>query len=407
MRLWRPGRDERGDAALCAAIRGRITAAGGVVPFATFMAQALQHPESGYYRAARRRVGRDGDFLTSPAIHPSFAATMARQLAACADVLGSGAGRTWIEAGAGEGTMAASVAAILGRGEMVVALDAGPRHGEGFGDAAVTPLRVRSDRLPFATESVVGGIYANELLDAFPVHVLRRDGTRWREDGVGVADDGSFVWRSCEPDPATAAAADRALRRGATLADGGTIELCGDLDAWIADAARVLRRGFLLLVDYGDDTPRLWNGVRASTLRAFAGHAAHGDPLTHVGEQDLTTHVDFGAVVDAARRAGLEAVAFLDQRRWLDGWGVGEARDGWEARVARGAMRADEAEVNVRAVDLLRDPRGLGAIRVLALAKGLSPVPIPGLTGPAPAAMRFTASDLPRIELPDPFAPLY
>lgn len=274
--------------------------------------------------------------------------------------------------------------------------------------AGTWPLRVRAEGLPFADASVEG-IYANELLDAFPVHRLRRVDGRWVEAFVTSAPEGDrFVWSEGEPLADALAAAEAARGRVSSVAEGQWVEVCPALAGWIDEAARVMRRGFVLLVDYGDDTPGLWSPGRASgTLRCFAGHAVHDDPLKFVGTQDITAHVDFGAVFAAARAAGFEAVAWLDQRTWLAGFGVQDAAAGLLARAASGEMRADEAEVNLHAVRFLADPRGLGRVRVLALAKGLRPMEIPGLTGPVPEARRFHADDLPLTKLPDPFADLY
>lgn len=402
MRLVIPGKDERGDAALCAAIRADISASGGRISFARFMTHALQHPVHGYYRRGRTRAGHGGDFHTSPEAHPAFGGAMARQL----EILGEALDvpePVWVEAGAGVGTLAGQV----GR---VIAVDTAGHvhegvHGEGGGDGKRV-IRVRAEGLPFA-EGSVDGVYANELLDAFPVHRLRRDGDRWREAFV-VAEGDRFAWSEGDPLPEALAAAEAARKRVDSVSDGQRVEVCPSIAEWIAEAARVVRRGFVLLVDYGDDTPGLWAPSRAAgTLRCFAGHAVHDDPLAFVGTQDITAHVDFGAVFAAARASGFEAVAWLDQRAWLDGFGVLEAAAGLAARAAAGDMRADEAEVNLHAVNFLADPRGLGRVRVLALAKGVKPMLVPGLTGPVPASRRFRADDLPLTKLPDPFADLY
>lgn len=398
MKLVIPGKDPHGDPALREFVRGRIAENGGRITFADFMTHALQHPRLGYYRRGRTRAGHGGDFLTSPEAHPVFAAVVARQLEAFRDVLGSRRA-IWAEAGAGTGTLANEVAAAL-PGGTVIAVDTGA-HAHPAGSTPA-PLRVRADSLPFAAGSLTG-IYANELLDALPVHRLRRVGGGWRELFVGVEGEG-FVWREGEPVPESLAAAERGLRRGGRPAEGQLVEVCPAAEGWIREAARAIGRGFLLLVDYGDDTPALWAPSRsAGTLRCFAGHAVHDDPLVFLGTQDLTAHVDFGAVVEAGRAAGLDAVAFLGQREWLDAWGVGDAVEG----LGQLAIRPDEIEVNRHAIAFVRDPNGLGKVRVLCLAKGVSPRPIAGLTGPAPSGSRLTAETLPLTRLPDPFADLY
>jgi SAM-dependent MidA family methyltransferase len=401
MKLVIPGKDPHGDPELREFVRGRIAENGGRITFAEFMTHALQHPRLGYYRRGRTRAGHGGDFLTSPEAHPVFAAAVARQLEAFRETL-ERTHATFVEAGAGTGTLANDVAAAL-PAATVVAVDTGAHvHPAEGTPARLAPRRVRADALPFAAGSI-DGVYANELLDALPVHRLRRAGAGWRELFVGVGGD-RFVWTEDEAAPESLAAAERALRRGAKPAEGQLVEVCPAAEAWIREAARVIGRGFLLLADYGDDTPALWTPSRsAGTLRCFAGHAVHDDPLVFLGTQDLTAHVDFGAVVEAGRAAGLDAVAFLGQREWLDAWGVAEAARG----LASLGIRPDEIEVNRHAIDFVRDPNGLGKVRVLCLAKGVSPRPIAGLTGRAPPDRRLTAETLPLTRLPDPFADLY
>ena len=403
MKLVFPGRDDRGDAALVEILRDEIARAGAFLPFERFMAQCLQHPERGYYRRGRTRAGHGGDFLTAPEAHPAFGAVLAHQIRELLPL----AGTTWVEAGAGVGTLANGVTGALAGAATVVALDTaahvhGPRESH---EAA--PLRLRADALPFADGAITGGIYANELLDALPVRrAARRDGA-WRELGVTLR-EGAFAWeeRACSPELAAALA--RADARGGRAQEGQIVEVCLGIAGWIREAARVLGRGFVLLFDYGDDTPALWAATRThGTLRCFAGHAVHDDPFRFVGTQDITAHVDFGEVAQCAKESGFELVAFLDQRAWLDEWGLDGAAAGLEALASRGEMRADEAEVNARAIDFLRDPRGLGKVRLLVLAKGIPPTPISGLTAPVPANRRLRADELPLTRLPDPFAGLY
>ena len=400
MKLIFPGRNERGDAELVDILRREIRDAGGFVPFERFMAQALQHPERGYYRRGRTRAGHGGDFLTAPEAHPAFGGALGRQLRELGRVAG---GSTWVEAGAGTGTLANQVAAALGRRSRVIAIDTAAHLHRPEGKKAARPLRVRADSLPFADASIEGGIYANELLDALPVRRAKRVGREWRELGVAVSGD-AFAWADREPDAALAVALARAERRGGRAADGQIVEVCLGVRAWIAEAARVLSRGFVVLFDYGDDTPALWAPSRThGTLRCFAGHAVHDDPFRFVGTQDLTTHVDFGEIAQAAGEAGLAVVCFRDQRAWLDDWGVGEAAKGLAGMAAKDALRRDEAEINAHAIAFLRDPAGLGRVRMMVLAKGIAPSGIAGVTADVPEEERFRAEDLPLTRLPNPF----
>lgn len=403
MKLVIPGRDDRGDEALVEILRVEISRAGGFLPFDRFMTQCLQHPERGYYRRGRTRAGHGGDFLTAPEAHPAFGGALARQVRELLPL----AGTTWVEAGAGVGTLANGVTGALAGAATVIALDTAAHVHGSKGEHEAAPLRLRADGLPFADGALAGGIWANELLDALPVRRAKRSGGAWRELGVRLS-DGGFAWEEREPAPELAAALAHAEARGGRAQDGQIVEVCPAIVPWVREAARVVSRGFVLLFDYGDDTPALWAPHRThGTLRCFAGHAVHDDPFRFVGTQDITAHVDFGEVAQCAKESGFELVAFLDQRAWLDEWGVGEAGAALEARAERGEMRADEAEVNARAIEFLRDPRGLGKVRLLVLAKGIRPSRLAGLTSPVPPEKKFRADDLPLTRLPDPFAGLY
>src|SRR5207302_1012794 len=80
---------------------------------------------------------------------------------------------------------------------------------------------------------------------------------------------------------------------GVRLADGQTAEICLGLDAWAADTAVRLERGFMLLIDYGYPAAELYAPTRGGgTLRAYTRQRAHADPFVAIGRQDLTAHVD-------------------------------------------------------------------------------------------------------------------
>src|SRR4029453_8029348 len=97
---------------------------------------------------------------------------------------------------------------------------------------------------------------------------------------------------------------------------------------WIRDAARRLRRGFIILIDYGHDARELYLATdSAGTLTTFARHQSGGPEssgdapvwLHNPGEQDLTAHVDFTSVRAAAEAEGLPTLGFLDQTYFLMG----------------------------------------------------------------------------------------
>ena len=176
--------------------------------------------------------------------------------------------------------------------------------------------------LPAASSGI---IFSNELLDALPVHRLGWDARerRWFEWGVAWK-DGRFVW-------------ERMPRRGTecgeiaavvgfnlpdellgVLPDGFTTEICPAAETWWREAAALLSRGKLLTIDYGLSAGDFFKPERQDgTLRAYYRHHARGDILSNVGEQDLTAHVNFGAIQVAGEAAGLSTEAFHTQAQFL------------------------------------------------------------------------------------------
>ena len=168
------------------------------------------------------------------------------------------------------------------------------------------------DSLPNA---FAGCVLANEVLDAMPVSLFC-----WSEDGVvlerGVALDAQqgFVW-SDRPAPAALAQA-VAARMPALPGYVSEINLQGE--AWIAAMGSWLERGAALLVDYGFPRSEFYHPQRAGgTLMCHLRHHAHGDPFTAPGLQDITAHVDFTAMADAALEAGLQVLCYTSQARFL------------------------------------------------------------------------------------------
>jgi SAM-dependent MidA family methyltransferase len=347
----------------------------GPMPFARFMEIALYDPDGGYYRAADARPGRGGDFITAPELHPIFGETLAAGIVETWQRLGEPDPFIVSEHGAGDGALAvpllraaAAVDARLARALRFRPVEVDRRRIEALRarlveaglDGHLDP--VGTDLAPFD-----GIVLANEVLDALPVHRIRRREDGLRELAVDVGPDGTLV--ETEIEPSTPAIAERLEAEGIELAVGQTAEVCLAIDGWIAAAAAPIHRGLLLLIDYGAPAAELYDPVRRrdGTLRAYVRHQVHDDPYRHVGRQDLTAHVDVTAVERAAQAAGLTTVGITTQAEALVGLGI-------ERRLQ--AIQADptttlEAYTLVRAALLrLLDPAAMGRFRVMAFGRG-------------------------------------
>ncbi|MBL9173782.1 MAG: SAM-dependent methyltransferase [Verrucomicrobiales bacterium] len=317
-----------------------IADAGGVIPFARFMAAALYEPDLGYYERTPSVVGRRGDFQTAVTVGPLFGELLAFQFATWLETPGvvpeNGALHV-VETGAHDGRLMADILGWLRtwRPQLVARiqpwiLDPSPRRRdwqrETLGRAGFqVEWAADPAELGQRTGGVNGVLYSNELLDAFPVHRLAWSRTRSRWQELGVAWDGErFVGRRMPDESVTAATPD--LHRLSelpaellsVLPDGFLVEVCPAAADWWREMAGILRSGVHVALDYGfpDDTV-LRPEHPEGTLRAYRAHQVSGDVLTDPGEQDLTAQVDFGAIASVGAAAGLRTLAREPQRRWL------------------------------------------------------------------------------------------
>jgi SAM-dependent MidA family methyltransferase len=339
-------------------IAQRIRAAGGWLGFDAYMQAALYEPGLGYYSGGAAKFGPAGDFVTAPEISPLFGACLARQ---CAQWFAHLPERIF-EFGAGSGALAADLLLELERlghrdvEYRIVELSGELRERQRRTLEARAPaLAARVQWLDRWPDEIEGIVLGNELLDAIPARLFRlRDG-QVLERGVGLADVDAgpggagvggaglggahadeapagvrFAWSERPADAAFEAAVRERL--AAPIAEAGEhwpddyeSELGEQSRAWVAELAGRLRRGALLLVDYGFPAREYYHPQRRlGTLMCHYRHIAHGDPFLLPGLQDITVHVDFSAVAQAAAGAGLDLLGYTSQAALLFNLGLVE-----------------------------------------------------------------------------------
>lgn len=342
-----------------AEIRRRI-AADGPMTFADFMALALYGPD-GFY-TSRSPFGAGGDFYTAPLTHPAFGALIAGQAREYWRATGSSE-RWWVvEAGAGGGQLAMDVgAAATGpfrRALRYLAVDLS-------GPPASSASWVRADGLP--VRGLHGMVLANELLDALPVHRVTLDQGALREIRVGVDDEGRFADVRCEP---TVGVAERLDALGVRLGEGHRAEVCLAIDDWFMHAGRALKAGYLLLIDYGHDAGAYYDASRSrGTLRTYHQHVLGMDPYANVGRQDISVHVEWTSVRQAAIGAGFTPAGSTTQAAFLRALGFEALREEIEARRD---IPVPVRVANLRALHTLVATKGMGGFNVVAFAKGIA-----------------------------------
>ena len=296
----------------------RIRAAGGWLPFEHWMQAALYAPGLGYYSAGSTKLHHEGDFTTAPETSPLFGQALAQQVA---DILHASESRKVLEFGAGSGALAASIIPALQQAGIHVdyqilelSADLRERQQERLSEWADQVQWL--DALPAAFS---GCVLANEVLDAMPAILFQ-----WTDEGqpaiLGVALDARaeaptpFRWALHEAPPRTAAAI--AARMPAL--PGYRSELNLQAEAWVRNLGMWLEKGAALLIDYGFPQAEYYHPQRTQgTLMCHFRHHAHDQPLVLAGLQDITAHVDFTAMADAALDGGLEVLGFTSQARFL------------------------------------------------------------------------------------------
>ena len=353
----------------------------GAIPFSEYMDMCLNAPGLGYYTAGGAKFGPEGDFVTAPELSPLFGRCVARQFEEILELLGGG---EILEIGGGSGAFAESCLAELSH------RDTAPRR---YSILETSPdLRDRQrrrleplgvgwlDALP--ADSFEGVVFANEVADALPVE-------RFRLSPEGVesmhvdADREGLCW--------AARPAGGALRRHVRAVEGRLgrplgaagyeSEWCPSLPAWLEAITARLRRGLVLVFDYGYGEAEYYHPDRdRGALRCHYRHRRHDDPLILPTLQDITASVDFSALARAGDAAGLDRVGFTTQAWFLLGCGITRLLSELEMKEGGGGAGADAVPrragpryaAHAHAVRQLTLPGEMGErVRVLGLGRGL------------------------------------
>lgn len=337
----------------------------GPLPFGAFMQLALYHPRFGYYSGGRERAGWRGHFLTSPELDPAYGRLWARAFESVWTACGSPESFEVVEVGPGEGGFAHAVLSSAG----------GP-----FGEA----LRYRLvERVPEVaerqrerlssfdvswSESVTevpraesGVVFANEVLDNLPVHLVERRDGRILE--VCVDSSGGRLVETLRP-PAGPELEGWLARAGAEVPDGHRFEVTMAAESFVRRCAGAVEKGALVLVDYGDESPELAQRPRG-TLVAYGEGGPSEDVLARPGEQDVTAHANWTIVRAVCEELGWAAAGPVPQRDVL---------------LELGARDLD-AELRARHATALADRRGADALRALSRRSALGALLDPGGLG--------------------------
>jgi SAM-dependent MidA family methyltransferase len=356
---------------LIALIYDEIKSAGGRISFTCYMELALYAPGLGYYSAGSRKFGESGDFVTAPEISSLFSQALARQISEILKALAESGveKRDVLEVGGGSGIMAADMLAELERLKSLpgsyfileLSADLRQRQKEMLSERVPHLLsRVQwLDELP--TSGFSGVVVANELLDALPVVCFSVEKNGIKERYV-TWQDNRFQWLSAAQESAKLKEQLEAVAKGLPVGYASEINLASN--AWIQSIADSLEAGVVLLLDYGFPRHEYYLPERsAGTLMCHYRHRAHDDPFVYPGLQDITAHVDFTAIAEAAQASGLDVSGYTSQAYFLLSNGITELAE---------ANTSNEQEqlLNAQQIRTLTMPNEMGELfKVMALTK--------------------------------------
>jgi SAM-dependent MidA family methyltransferase len=345
-------------------VQAEIARAGGWIPFTRYMELVLYAPGLGYYAGGAAKFGGAGDFVTAPELTPLFGRTLARVVA---EVLAATGGDV-LELGAGSGRLALDLLRELeGQGllpQRYLILEVSPelrQRQQALLTAQAPHLARRVAWLNALPDRLQGVVLANEVLDALPVHRLHWTAEGVLEQGVVWAGD-AFAW--ADRPIASSALADAVARLPVVAPYLSEVNLAAP--ALVTSLAACLERGLVLCVDYGFKQTEYYHPQRhQGTLKVHYRHHSLDDPFFLPGLADITAHVDFSAVAQAATDAGLELLGYGPQGRFLLDAGL---LDGL-ATMTPGTPAYWRA---VQAVQKLVQPHEMGELfKVMALGRGI------------------------------------
>lgn len=294
----------------------------GPVSFRDFMEMALYYPALGYYNATEDRIGVKGDFYTSSILSPVFGAMVGRQIEQMWDLLGRDS-FTIVEYGAGTGSLCYSILAYLKSNEQLYnklnycIIEKSPVMREK--EKTYLPEKVSWYDSINDIPPITGCILSNELVDNFSVHQVVMEEelmevfVDYREDFVEVLK------------PAPKALTDYLVELNVLLPKGFRTEINLEATKWIKEIATSLEKGYVITIDYGGHSSELYREYRSSgTLVCYNKHQVYDHPYLNIGAQDITSHVNFSALIHWGLKGGLACCGITSQGHFLTALGFSE-----------------------------------------------------------------------------------
>ena len=336
----------------------------GPIPFDIFMELAL-YSDDGYY-AGKNKIGISGDYYTSPTLHPIFAAFISVQLIYLWEYLGKPYPFNVIELGCGTGVLSKDIINSL------TALDNGIVDGLRYIAVDRVSPNVPLDKVEFIQSDLpppiegVGVVIANELFDAFPVKRFEIISGVPHEILVSISKDNELI-EITSPDPFDPSIVEYIVKLD--LPEGYRGVLNSNLSQYFEALNKTLDKGFFITFDYGYEEQDYYSRDRSGKhIQTYFKHVDGLRILDNVGEQDITSHVNFTSVVDSGEKHGFESVILKSQSDWLK-----------DMRFYDILRNLDFSMHETQLINSLIDPDGLGKFIISIQQKKVGSVNYPNL----------------------------
>lgn len=320
----------------------------GPISFSEFMKFALYDEIEGFY--SHGGAGRKKDFITSPEVGPLFGKIIAEAIDKLWIEFGRPSHFTFLECGAGPGTLAKSIL----RSQMkcksalkYIAVESSSQQSQSH------PTTIQT--LPSMPEEIeIGIIFANELLDNMPFDIFEsQDDGSWMEVKVTVENEN--IAEILIPNNKNAPS----YKLGKPNA---RIPVQREAQRWLKDALAILQNGRIIVIDYAVDSFRYQQ--KENWLRTYHQHQTNGNPLKNIGQLDITTDVDISQLSEV-----LPPDSIKTQAQWLQELGiehyVEKSKQQWKKHAHNPDLSAFEARSAIRESEALTDLSGLGSFKVL------------------------------------------
>ena len=339
----------------------------GPITFAEFMRIALYEPGVGYY-SSKSPIGQAGDYFTSPTAHPVFGFLISLQIRIMWESIGRPPKFFVVEIGSGNGLLAKDILNYIQfendpfkEALNYITIDRTISHSDNL--SLMNLQKILSDRIPLS--NIEGCFISNELIDAFPVHRFKIQNGTLKEIFVSLDHNRDFV--EIIENPSTEKILDRISNVMPVLPENFVGEVNLDINPWVKEVSRALKRGFVITIDYGHLSNELYSPIRSSgTIQTYYKHANGFSPYENIGNQDITAHVDFSQLISEGDYYGLNPIMLGTQSEYLKKMGFMKIYN----TLRNTDMNLVEKQANMMGMLELIRPEGLGSFKILIQEKG-------------------------------------